>query len=260
MRAARCIVKFKLNFLPFCHKIYTGLINISTGGKDDPFLIERTSHSASLWNRILHIVRTEGPRGFARRVAERGKDSIHWMYCYLLSYSLDSGAALPQAQVDFQLESLSPDDPGALRELVQIYRVPAEEQKILDRLENDELCFLAKVDGRIVGYVWIRHTGTVKEYNETLFTLAPDEVYYHDAYVLPEMRAKNIYTTMKALTGQIMAQRYGKRRAISFVRYDNHSSLGASRKLGAQRVGRIGYLKLFGKRHRYLIRHRPGPF
>lgn len=182
------------------------------------------------------------------------------LYCYLLVYPLDSGGALPQAQVDLQIERLTPNNPETLHELAQIYRVPAEEEGILNRLADNEVCFLGMVDGRIIGYVWIRHTGVVREFRETLFTLASDEVYYHDAYVLPEMRGKNIYTTMKARTGQIMAEQYGKRRAISFVRYDNHASLNASRKLGAQRIGRIGYVKLFGKRIRYLIRHRPGSF
>lgn len=223
-------------------------------------MTEGINHPGSLWNRILRVARTEGAQGLARRVVARAKEGVRLLYCYLLVYRLAGGAAAPQARVDLEIEEVTPAKQNVLHELAQIYQVPEAENGILDQLADDESCFVGRVNGRIAGYVWIRRAGVVREFKETLFSLDTDEVYYHDAYVLPEMRGNNIYTAMKAFTGQVMARVYGKQRAISFVRHDNKSSLSASRKLGAQCIGRIGYIKVFGKRFRYLIRHRPGSF
>ncbi len=141
---------------------------------------------------MIRILHSEGMSGIKTRLRDRRKRLISFAYHHLLLYQMDPEAELPHSPAHVQIAQVRPEDPQAIRELAHIYRVPIAEHELLNRLFQNECCYLGKVNDEPVGYVWIHHTDDVKAYGRTILRLKADEVYDHDVYVLPYHRVKNI--------------------------------------------------------------------
>jgi len=216
-------------------------------------------HKASIPARLTNVVRKEGVRGLVRYVLNRRK-YIFWMNkSYLLSYPLSVDMPIPQTEMELKVERVTLEDQDVIRELVEMYQFPTRVESLEKRMRQGKLCYVGRVNGKIVGYVWVHLQGPVQEYERTIIRLKKDEVYNHDAYVIPQLRGKKLYPALKAQAGRLIAQEFRKTKMISYVLFTNTASYNASRKLGVQRIGYFGYYKLFGRRFHYLIRHRPIP-
>jgi hypothetical protein len=206
----------------------------------------------------MRVMQAEGFGGLFRRVGEVWRRNFGYTSHYLLMMPISQDTPLLSIQDDVTVQQVTPDDITAVRELVEIYGVPASEEGILKRLRQPgELCFAGRVDGKIVTYGWFLHSGEVKEFGDTLLRLEPDEVYCHDVYTVPEQRGKKIYPAMKALISRRLAQRYGKTKIIGYVVLGNTASLYASKKLGELHIGWLNYVKVFKKKHWFVRRIRP---
>lgn len=220
----------------------------------------QTSSSPAIWKRIVRVLLGEGPRGVVHRVQDRIHSHFAYHGGYLVACPITRNGELPPNPLAVQVTQISEKDPGILQELVQIYEPEYSEGMILTRWQQQRLLgFVGRVNGEAVGCVWVNPSGAVQEFNRPLFRLAADEVYYKDAMVKPAWRGKNIYPLIKAFSGQILLEQYGKKTALSFIQYSNKASLNASRKLGGQRIGYILLLKLFRRRFNFLIRTRARP-
>lgn len=216
----------------------------------------------SLLSRVSRIIRVEGVRGALRRIRSTASKMVGIEYAYILLDPLVPAGPVPEPKVDVQVQQVTAEDALALQELSALvekeYRVESAQKGIRERLSRGELCYISRVDGRVVGHMWIRVSGAAaNEYEQLKFYLAPDEVYYHDVYVAPEQRGKNICPAMLAVSGCEVAERIGKTQSVAVVLSTNRSSLNTFRKFGSKRVGVIGHWKLFGTKHPFLFRHRP---
>lgn len=223
---------------------------------------ERTAierRPGSLWGRMVRVTRAEGWQGIARRVRARARQLFRLEYHYMLAYPLERLDSAPAAKTPLQIEVLSPEDGETIRELVGMYGVPADEQGLLERLRQKEYCYLGRVDGRLVSYLWVLYDGDVREYGKTLYHMQPDEIYFHDAYTVPEQRGKNIMVALSVAIGRDMAARLGKKRIVKYVRRDNTASLNLSRKFAEDQIGWVGFIKVLGRRLPFYIPIQPRP-
>lgn len=217
------------------------------------------------FEKLVRITRREGLRGLWQRVESWMKVHVWYYGSTMVMYTIQPEQPLPAVdrsgfpQAALRLQAIAPEDTVALAELVRIYRIPAVPEGILQRMRQNERCYTCWIGEQMVAYVWILLGGAVKEYGQTLFTLHHDEVYIHDAYVLPAFRGRSLYPWMKAVASRDIAAATGKTKVISYIRRDNYPSLNASRKLDGLKTGHLGCLRL-GKRRFWLhIPHRPAP-
>jgi GNAT superfamily N-acetyltransferase len=215
------------------------------------------SDAPSLLRRAVGVARSEGPAGVLRRLRAYRKEKFGLAHSILLTQPICLDDAPPRVPAGLVVERLDPADGAALHALEAAYGTPATVEGFLSRLAQQEICYLARLNGRIVGYLWVCYGDRVTEYGRTLFRMALNEIYYHNVYVVPEQRGQNICPYLTAIAGAELAREMGKTEAVLFIRWNNYSSLNASRKMGAMKVGRIGYLRLFGRKLHFLFRHRP---
>lgn len=221
--------------------------------------IQDYSSSVAIWKRVFKILRGEGPRGVFGRIKERFHSSFRYVGGYLVTCPMETNAVIPNtgSQEEVEVEQVFPDDPIVLQEIHKVYPPPYTEALIYERWkQQDLLCFVGRVEGEVVGCVWVKPEGDIVEFTRPIFRLAEDEAYYKDAMVKPEWRGKGIYPAIKAISGQILCAKYGKTKALSFVHYSNKASLNASKKLGGKVAGRITHLKLFRRKNTWLRRMR----
>ena len=105
-----------------------------------------------------------------------------------------------------------------------------EEATFGDRFRAGSLCYVARLEGRIVAYDWIR-PWTAAGAGGVPMVLADDEVYTTDAYTADAWRGHRIHP---ALNHAILerAQQEGYRIAWTMARADNTRSLPTLRRVG----------------------------
>jgi hypothetical protein len=208
---------------------------------------------SSITERLNRIAQSEGLVGLARRVISRGKNAFGIRRFYLYYYALRPDLPILPVKADVQFEVIDRLNEEAIAEVAGMVGATSTYQVMKDRLDRDELCYIATAGSKVVSYFWIRLAGQVNENRLTVYTLAPTDVYIHDAYTLPEYRGKNIYPAMKTIAGREAAAKYGKQRMISIIERNNQSSLKSTWKIGETYIGYIGWMKIFGKRFPFKI-------
>lgn len=69
---------------------------------------------------------------------------------------------------------------------------PSLDRKFFDRLDDGMVCYVAKIDGRVVAYNWARYRSGEDE-GDTI-VLGPTDVYMTDAFTAPAFRGRKIHT------------------------------------------------------------------
>jgi hypothetical protein len=115
----------------------------------------------------------------------------------------------------------------------------AEEAVFRGRLRDGSLCLVARVDGRIVAFDWIRRWKAAGPVGVPML-FADDEVYTTDAYTASAWRGHRIHP---ALNHAVLhrAQSDGHRIAYTMARADNAQSLPTLRRMGWTPAGTLVY-------------------
>jgi hypothetical protein len=213
----------------------------------------------ALFNRLAQVMQAEGLQGILKRAEERRKYLFSFSLHFLVACFLDQDCSLVEIPEFLKIEQVQPEDIHTIQELLQIYGSPMREGILQMRFQDHYLGYVARVDGQLIGYVWVHLTDQVKEYRQTIIHLRPDEIYFLDAYIIPKMRGRGFYPAMKAFVAREMIQKFGKTKAVSYIELTNRASLRASSKLKGCCIGWIGYLKLLGRRYPFELRHWPIP-
>jgi hypothetical protein len=111
------------------------------------------------------------------------------------------------------------------------------------RLEEGHVCVAAWLDGTIVSTAWYAFDTVLADEIDRPLKLAPDEVYVYDSYTTESLRGLSI----AALRGRWAIEhfrRLGFKRTVGWVSPKNLPAFGPGRKLGADTLGRAGYLRL----------------
>ncbi|MBI2368767.1 MAG: GNAT family N-acetyltransferase [Deltaproteobacteria bacterium] len=114
-----------------------------------------------------------------------------------------------------------------------------------ERLDKGDRCCVGVREDRVAGYCWLgRGEVSVAEIHRSIL-VAPDEVYYYDAYTVPECRGQNIFPAL--LARMLEADRaQGLARALIFAMSTNHPSRRAISKAGFQHFRDVEMITVLG--------------
>lgn len=211
--------------------------------------------AGTIIRRALDTFRAEGLRGVWRKTQSR----FSWLYKRLSMKPVYRRALVMWLPLTDDLPIIEPKIPVTFEELTESafdelisVRPYLTKERILLRLEAGHRCYVARFNGRIVHSRFVAVEKAYAIYLRTAIPLSPHEVYFYDAYTVPEYRGNGICPAVARFVGGEMRQ-LGYRQAVAFILPDNHPSLRVWFKLGGQKKGYIGFVELFGAR-RYFYR------
>jgi GNAT superfamily N-acetyltransferase len=143
---------------------------------------------------------------------------------------------LPETTARVPLATFVASRAEALDEVADI-RLPLdpESRELIERrLDRGFLCFVGRVEGRLVAFNWTQYEPG--EDDGSYVALEPDEVHCLDAYTVPEFRGQNLHAAL--LREMLLFNAgLGYRRAYSKIFLTNRRSPKAHRRLGWERTG-----------------------
>lgn len=173
-------------------------------------------------------------RALAWLLSKAGNAYLWLMYCKDLTVPM----ATYQAKIPIDIGLASDAD---MDELAALYhqrepaKAPGRARIYRDRLRGGSLCFVARIDGVIVGSNWIRvHTAVGADQLRMHF--GEDEIYTTDAYTDDAWRGQGIHPALNQAQLDY-ARRQGYRIAYTLVRADNERSWITMGRVGWQHCG-----------------------
>lgn len=136
------------------------------------------------------------------------------------------------------------------------FRPDADPTVIESRLEQGQVCFTARHEGRIVSAAWIATGHVWIDYLGCRLSLAPDEAFLHESFTARAFRGRNI-PVVRARHEAEYFRAAGCRRIVAIIVPENAPALRHAEKSGWRRVGVMGYVKL-GPWRRDFCRVAPG--
>ncbi|HZD16756.1 MAG TPA: GNAT family N-acetyltransferase, partial [Actinomycetota bacterium] len=137
-----------------------------------------------LYRRVRHLAgRLSAPLRIARLYVMYRKDLTRRPEPFRARVPIEVTIARPR-----EIDAVAEVNRGATEDLVTIYR---------GRLEMGGVCFVARLDGRIVGYNWI-FTRSLVDFDGERIDLGDGEIFCLDAYTAEEWRGHAIHTELLA--------------------------------------------------------------
>jgi ribosomal protein S18 acetylase RimI-like enzyme len=144
-----------------------------------------------------------------------------------------------RADVPLELSELRDDQIDAYcRE-----RRDVTEVEVRRRLAAGYRCLVSRSGVRIVGEMWLATGKVWLPKPERWIRLEPKDVYVYYASLIPELRGRNVGTARSRLLGERLRHE-GYRRVLYSVSPHNRPARGLPAKLGAERLGTIGYVRI----------------
>jgi GNAT superfamily N-acetyltransferase len=144
---------------------------------------------------------------------------------YILVRDLDPPPEPGPPRAEVAIERLEEAQAGELERVVYYGR-----HEILRRFREGQICFVARIDGRIVHYSWMSRGREYAGEVEKELVFEPDERYLYNCRTLPAARGKGIYPTVIARAMR-EAHAAGARRMAALVSADNVASLRSFEKM-----------------------------
>lgn len=135
-------------------------------------------------------------------------------------------------------------------------RVGTPLREVKRRFEAGRLCFVARLQGRLVAVTWAAVDHAWSCFLSCEIPVAADEVYVYDSFTSPELRGKGVSPAIGTHVLRYFHEA-GYRCAIRAVESTNRSSLRAVAKAGYLPYGDIGYVTI-GPWRRYFYRKNRG--
>jgi hypothetical protein len=207
-----------------------------------------------LLKRGITILRTDGAANLVRRIKDRlfRKPLQNHSLVYSNKYCADYPA--PICEVDFEFKEITATDNDEIEEFTHVDEWHTSKSSVLKRLEEGDHIHIAKHQGRIV----VSHSAVTKDKFEDIvlrreFKLAPNEAYYWGAFCVPAFRGRGILSAFGRYSLSEMALKHGRTNGLLFIMTSNKSSQRAVSKFGWVKVGRAGFIEIFGIRFHYLL-------
>lgn len=164
------------------------------------------------------------------------------VYRYVVFVGVDLSSPVPEIAPGPELETRL-----LLREDVEAYARfrgrPVETVPALRRLDEGEVCVASWLEGELVSAAWYAFGLVWMDEIGRSLQLARDEVYAYDSYTTESLRGQGI----AALRGRWAIKHFreeGFRRTIGWISPQNLPAFGPGRKLGAETLGRAGFVRL----------------
>jgi hypothetical protein len=225
----------------------------------------------TLVKRMFNVLKTEGIKGFSRRIEDRlrSKWSRHHFFVFSQQFASVSDALEFPAQLDpaivrmlercqrvsssLTFKQVNESDEGEIDELTAIDPWGHSKKGIIEKLQEGWCCYIAKFGSRVVASSW---TKAGPEFYEPLlrrsFTLAVDEVYDWRTFCVPDWRGRGVVPMLIKwiVNHQALTQRVKKR--IGWVMVNNVGQIHNLEQMGYSAVGRLGFIEIFGVRLHYI--------
>jgi GNAT superfamily N-acetyltransferase len=218
-------------------------------------MIDSEHHNPFIYlvKRAITVLRTEGPAKFMKRIRDRLflKPLQSHSFVYGNKYCADY--PVPICEVELEFREITAVDNDEIDELTQVDEWHTSKSFTLKKLEEGEHIYIAKHKGRIVA----SHSVVKKDKFEDIvfrreFKMAPNEAYYWRGFCVPAFRGHGILPALGRYLLTDMALKYGRSDGLAFVMTTNKSSQRAVSKYGWVKVGRAGFIEIFGIRFHYL--------
>jgi hypothetical protein len=227
--------------------------------------------SNTLAKRMFNVLKTEGIKGFSKRI--EGRLRSKWSRYHALVFSQQfasvSGALEFPARLDpaivlmlercqrllssLTFKQVTESDDGEIDELTAIDPWGHSRKGIIEDLQEGWYCYVAKAGSRIVASSW---TKAGPEFYEPLlrrsFTLAGDEVYTWRTFCVPDWRSRGVVPMLTKWIVNHLASTEGVKKYIGCVRVNNVGQIHTLAQMGWSVVGRLGFIEIFGVRLHYV--------
>ena len=204
--------------------------------------------------RTVHTFRTEGVSGVWQKAWDRLSEKPVHRRLLVLELPFLNGLPVVEPRVPVTFEELTESD---FAELIAL-RPFLTEEVIKLRLRAGHRFYVGKLNGRIVYTCLVAVKKAYLGYLGIAFPLSPQEVYFGEAYTVPECRRNHLHSACISLVSRTMHQ-LGYRHVVALVYPRNLPALRSFKKVGFQKKGHIGTVEIFGIR-RYWYWARDGGF
>lgn len=149
---------------------------------------------------------------------------------------------------NFFTNIISPQQLNLVAECRMMRDIDAGISSLIPRFEKQCLCLGLFNTDRIIGYAWARNKTNICEDRDSWRMKAGDNsAYIFDTYIAPEFRGKKLYPV---LTGNLCENLLLENITKFYLTVDayNSRSIKAHKKLGAENVETVTYLRILGFR------------
>jgi GNAT superfamily N-acetyltransferase len=208
----------------------------------------------SLVTRAITILRTEGPTHLVKRIKDRLLLKPLQYHFYVFEYKENPDTPPPICENGLEIKEITAADDDEIDELTEIDEWKTSKSLTLRKLEEGWHVYIAKHKGRIVA----SQTVVMRDrFDDPAirreFRLASDEAYYWRSFCIPAYRGRGIFPMFGRYYLTDVARRYGRSHGLIVVEHTNKSMQRACSKYGfKKRIGRIGFIEIFGVRFHYL--------
>ncbi|MDD5565360.1 MAG: GNAT family N-acetyltransferase [Candidatus Omnitrophica bacterium] len=150
--------------------------------------------------------------------------------------SLTQKEITPKIKVD--IGTLLPQDLKSLKKMTK------KQDSVNTKLQSGEICFVAKHNEKIIGYMWAALGPQIVNYVPERVYLAKSEAYIHAAKVAPDYRGKGIFPAILNYICSSLKEK-GYHKIIAKVYSDNAASIKSFLKAGFLTIEKVKHLGLF---------------
>jgi GNAT superfamily N-acetyltransferase len=203
--------------------------------------------------RAIKILRIDAPIKFVKLAMDhlrRKPLQSHWVV-FGSKYCAD--VPPPVCEADFEFREITASDNDEIDELTAVDEWKVPKSVTLRKLKQGHHVYIAKYKGRIVA----SQTIIMRDrFQDPLllreFRMASNEAFYLRAFCIPEFRGRGIFPIFGRYYLSDAAVRYGRRNGLTLTSTNNGSMLRSAPKFGWSRIGRAGFIEIFGIRFHYL--------
>jgi len=203
----------------------------------------------------IKILRTDTLVEFVKRALDhlrRKPLQSHWI---VVSYKYPADVSPPIGEVEYEFKEITTSDNNEIEELtaIDVWKVP--KSVTLRKLRQGHHIYIAKYKGRIVASLMIIMRD---RFQDPLlmreFKMASSEAFYLRAFCIPEFRGRGIFPVLVRYCLRDASVNYGRGNGLALVKIDNRNMLrSVVPKLEVDRIGRAGFIEIFGIRFHYLL-------
>jgi GNAT superfamily N-acetyltransferase len=226
----------------------------------------------TLAKRMLDVLKTEGIKGFSRRVGGRlrSKWFVFHVFLHSLQFASVSDALEFPARLDpttirmlercqrilsgITFKQVDDSDEGEIDQLTALDPWGGQSRKrIVEKIHDGWCCYVAKSGSRVVAFSWINVGPKIYEdFFQRWFSLADGEVYAGGAFCVPDWRGRGLSPMLTKWIINHLAVTKGVTKYIGWVKDDNVGQIHTLMQMGYREVGRIGFIEMFGIRLHYV--------
>lgn len=199
------------------------------------------------------ILKEKGLGSLLLSVCKRVRHKPGWHILKVLELIPTPDLKLQRPGVEVIIRELDdPDDP-LFDEIVakDVWRTSKTE--LMKWIQEGQRCYVAVHQGRLSTVTWWQRGEFLVPQLHRRFKLAPNEVYCHNAFTVPEYRGKGIWPYLKLMVARQFARTERNLCVLALVHSSNRASLHGNAKLGTALKGHVGFAEIFGIRLHYML-------